>query len=304
MGRGAEEPTWLGPAAAASAQCQCKKDCEKPAAESKIAAQAPVCEVPRPDVGQQSPLPSSEMPAVRRVLIMLVGLPGCGKSTFRRRLAAGLSRVGLGCLVISGDDFVEKYAAELGTTYKAAYKAVASQTRTHLAAQVREAKRSGGTHCVVIWDQTNLQRNVRMARVSSFLSEGVEKTYAIVFRQHFYNSHDVPEFVVRGMSKRFDAPTVDEGFTVVLDSVADDLMGESGTERLVVELEAYCTGQAPPNRVPAGPADEHLSRRKRDAAPDDRTAVPGDHGTLSADIDCCSPPAQKRARPLPELSLG
>ena len=154
------------------------------------------------------------------VFIMLVGLPGSGKSTFAERFIA--DSVG-DVVYISTDSFIEGRAAEAGITYDEAWPNHIKEATDAAWARFRSALRRNAS---VVWDQTNLSVKKRKSVVAK-----VPDTYtkqAVVFeieegvrRQRLSNrvGKTVPPTVDVSMRDSYVRPTVDEGFDFVLDGV-------------------------------------------------------------------------------------
>lgn len=85
------------------------------------------------------------------VFVMLMGLPGAGKSTVRAEFAGDY-------LQLSTDDLIEDAANWKGITYSEAFADEIKTATTTVNAAFRQAIEDGTS---IIWDQTNLTRKKR-----------------------------------------------------------------------------------------------------------------------------------------------
>ena len=99
------------------------------------------------------------------LLVMLVGLPGSGKSTAAKRLASVISSQGRRCEIIGTDVYLEAEAARRGLPYTAVFK---EQFDAADAIMWSRAKAAIGRRTSVIWDQTNLTVSARRWRLRLF----------------------------------------------------------------------------------------------------------------------------------------
>ena len=99
------------------------------------------------------------------LLVMLVGLPGSGKSTAAKRLAAVIGSQGRRCEIIGTDVYLEAEAVRRGLPYTAIF---AEQRHLADAIMLSRAKEAIGRRMSVIWDQTNLTVNARRWRLRLF----------------------------------------------------------------------------------------------------------------------------------------
>lgn len=156
------------------------------------------------------------------LLICLIGVPGLGKSTWREKF---LSYADFNGIVASTDDIIDEWAAEQGTTYNAIYHGAISAATdlwnklVHLAFTKR---------LDLLVDRTNMSRKSR----SRFMRRAKNLGYdcrAIVF-QAPVNDDDkaeharrlssrpgktIPQSVIDSMLAKYEAPTLDEGFSVL-----------------------------------------------------------------------------------------
>jgi len=78
--------------------------------------------------------------------VMLIGLPGSGKSTFR-------NEHGEPYVVLSSDDFIEQRAIAEGVTYTEVFADAVDDASRHVHRNFREALANNAS---IMWDQTNL----------------------------------------------------------------------------------------------------------------------------------------------------
>lgn len=147
--------------------------------------------------------------------IHLVGVPGAGKSTWIKT-----QNMLDNFVVVSTDNFVEKYAQEQGKTYNevfADYMPVAVKLMTN---QVSTAKANNRN---IIWDQTSTSIGAR-ARKFNMLPD--YEHIAVVFptpdkdelarRLAGRPGKNIPDHVMRSMIDGFVMPTEDEGYTKII----------------------------------------------------------------------------------------
>lgn len=150
-------------------------------------------------------------------LIILIGPPASGKSTWRAKFLAGQTEE---WVVASTDDLVEEWAAERGLTYDEAHgKAPWGQFNKTFKYAYRNALNAGKN---VIIDRTSMSAKNRKDYFKN-LPEGTE-VEAVVFvvddvelkrrmqaRKEATNK-SVPYAALAAMNKRYEAPTTEEGF--------------------------------------------------------------------------------------------
>ena len=144
--------------------------------------------------------------------IMLIGLPGCGKST----LAAGLFYHS-----VSSDFFVEQLAAEKGMTYSEGFDLVIKEATRNMNALLDKTIKEEYSF---IWDQTNLSVKSRKGKIDRLKAAGYD-VVAYVFnispealdaRRKGRPEKVIPESIVRRMAASFEQPTVEEGFSDIV----------------------------------------------------------------------------------------
>jgi tRNA uridine 5-carbamoylmethylation protein Kti12 len=152
-------------------------------------------------------------------LIMLVGVPGSGKTTFVKSMIEDeMFPVGR-AIVVSTDDFIENHAKQEGKTYNEVFDEAIGPAGKHLDSLVKYAIEN---NLSVIWDQTNLNRSTRAKKLARFPKN--YETMAIYFpapedleeRLASRPGKTIPENVLNNMIKNCDPPRCDEGFHNVM----------------------------------------------------------------------------------------
>jgi predicted kinase len=150
-------------------------------------------------------------------LIILIGPPASGKSTWRAKFLAGTSDE---WIVASTDDLVDAWASERGMTYDEAHsKAPWGEFNKTFKYAYRNALKAGKN---VIIDRTSMSAKNRKDYFKD-LPEGTE-VEAVVFvvddvelkrrmaARKEATGKSVPYVALMSMQKRYQAPTLDEGF--------------------------------------------------------------------------------------------
>jgi len=153
------------------------------------------------------------------VFLVLSGVPCSGKTTWRDRVL--LEHPDL--VLISSDDRVEQRAAQTGVSYQEAYLAHKDEILAELFADAAHALGNGLS---VIWDQTNLTPDLRREKLAimpkshkavavAFEVDPVEQKRRVDEREKRTGKH-IPEFVIAKQNADYSAPTVEEGFHMVV----------------------------------------------------------------------------------------
>lgn len=90
-------------------------------------------------------------------LIMLAGMPGCGKSTYRAPY---------GFDVVSSDIYIEACAEACGVTYNEIFSDVVGQAQDNMYAHLKTLLENGVKQ--IVWDQTNLTTKTRKKKLAEF----------------------------------------------------------------------------------------------------------------------------------------
>lgn len=148
-------------------------------------------------------------------LYMLIGVPGSGKSTWVKQHQTSNT------LIASSDDYIEKQAARLGSTYSDVFNDFVKAGNTHA---IETARKAFSNKMDLIWDQTNLtkigRRNkLKMAphnykKVAVFFSTPHEDV--LKKRLSSRSGKNIPDYVISSMIKTIEKPTRDEGFDAVI----------------------------------------------------------------------------------------
>lgn len=156
----------------------------------------------------------------RPKFIMLVGVPGSGKSTW---INSFVSKSPEEWIVLSTDDIIEDWAKKNGKTYSEAFAILNfKDIQSKFDFKLRNALQNKQN---IIWDQTNIQANARKKKLMQIPS--FYQTAAIAFEV----SHDelmqrltdrsnatgktIPDDVIKNMIKNYQPPSKSEGFDTV-----------------------------------------------------------------------------------------
>jgi predicted kinase len=150
-------------------------------------------------------------------LIMLAGLPGCGKSTYRAPY---------GLDVVSSDIYIEAVAEACGTTYNDVFKDVVKQAQENADAHMKSMVECGVK--TIIWDQTNLTARSRKAKLQKFNEAGGKdyRKICLFFEPDLQLSIErneerrafgrgVPIYVLESMFQTHEVPKKAEGWDYV-----------------------------------------------------------------------------------------
>jgi len=148
---------------------------------------------------------------------MLCGIPTSGKSTYVNKLKE--LDYWKDAVVLSTDNYIEKYAKRVGQTYNEVFDDVIPDATRELEMEFNWAKSKGRN---IIWDQTNLSvktRRKKLSKLPSIYKRGV--VYFTISLEHALerNKHRegkfIPESILKRMHGQFVIPTTDEGFDYV-----------------------------------------------------------------------------------------
>lgn len=153
-------------------------------------------------------------------IIVLIGLPGSGKSTLRDKLMA--ANVDDDFVIISSDNEIESLCAAAGLTYQEGYKKFIGKA-THIMKQnFREAVNNGRN---IIWDQTNLTMKKRRGILSQLPKGYVKEAISVevtaaqlkerLDRREQETGKYIPPQAIKDMANRYVPPTKVEGFDKV-----------------------------------------------------------------------------------------
>jgi tRNA uridine 5-carbamoylmethylation protein Kti12 len=146
--------------------------------------------------------------------IMMVGLPGCGKSTLVKKMNTNLDHV-----LVSTDNTIEQYATSCSKTYNEVFQQTIGFAQDKAARDLKDAFAADKD---IILDQTNLSRKSRHGKLAQ-VPKHYTKTcvfvscHPLVHRQRLASRPGkvIPEKVMEDMKNRFEEPTISEGFDKV-----------------------------------------------------------------------------------------
>jgi tRNA uridine 5-carbamoylmethylation protein Kti12 len=150
--------------------------------------------------------------------VMLIGLPGSGKSTSLRQVLSKLEKDSY--YVYSTDDHIQSVADSLGTSYNMSFKDnIAEATKLANVGLIEAIKNEKD----IFWDQTNLSVKSRKEKLKKIPNN--YKKIAIVIRCSNIDEHmkrlserainqgkTIPLHVLESMKNSFVEPSYDEGF--------------------------------------------------------------------------------------------
>jgi predicted kinase len=147
-------------------------------------------------------------------LIMLVGVPTSGKSTFSNQQKYSKY------IRISSDDILQEVAKERQQSYNTVFKANIRFAQIAMMKVLRKAIEDGKS---IIWDQTNLTRKQRKEKLKHIPAH-YKKTavYFIVDLKTALQRNTqrpgkvIPPEVLERMIKEYELPTLEEGFDTII----------------------------------------------------------------------------------------
>ena len=149
-------------------------------------------------------------------LLMLIGVPGSGKSTWVKENCDPLAYN-----LISSDNYIDKVAEKEGITYNEAFQKhikKATEDMNKMAKYAFDNDRS------VIWDQTNLTAKSRKAKLAMVPKHYKQITlYFTVPKDEEHKRRldsrpgkTIPHHILKNMIESAEPPSYDEGFDHVL----------------------------------------------------------------------------------------
>lgn len=151
-------------------------------------------------------------------LIVLVGLPGSGKSTEARKHHNG------DWFYYSTDNYIEDVAKIKGMTYSDIFSSTIKKATNVMNDGVKEAFENGHS---ILWDQTNMTKKKRKG-ILDRTPKGYEKIcFCFIPPRNKYEDEElhrrlvnrpgkeIPEHVMKNMKDQYEKPTLDEGFDKV-----------------------------------------------------------------------------------------
>lgn len=150
-------------------------------------------------------------------VIFLCGVPGAGKSTFRKSLP-GRPKFE----VISYDDYIEALACETGRTYNDAWKDLIGSAQDYVDANMRRYCQEGRNFIVDMTLLTKKSRKKKMDQIKQHAREPVsfsiyyiDVTYDVMMErnnQRMSRGRSIPFNILADMYARREIPQPDEGF--------------------------------------------------------------------------------------------
>lgn len=141
----------------------------------------------------------------------LVGIPGSGKSTW-----VSSQLWAKDCVIVSTDDYVEKFAQRLGKTYSQVFSIVMPRAIRLMMRRVRKAQLEGKD---IIWDQTS---TTLISRKRKFVALPDYYHIAVIFgtpekkelnrRLRSRPGKYIPKKVIKSMIDNWQKPAEEEGF--------------------------------------------------------------------------------------------
>jgi len=144
---------------------------------------------------------------------MLIGVPASGKSTWVEKNKGD-------ALVISSDNLIETYAADIGKTYNDVFKGQI-KIATKIALEHAEAAFAAGQD--VIWDQTNLTKKSRASKLAIvpthyrkdavFFATPLEEEWQR--RLNSRQGKSIPAHILDSMVEMLEMPDPSEGWNII-----------------------------------------------------------------------------------------
>lgn len=147
-------------------------------------------------------------------LIMLVGVPTAGKSTFSN------DKKYKNYVRVSSDDILQEVAKERQQSYNTVFKGNIRFAQIAMMKVLRKAIEDGKS---IIWDQTNLTKKQRRDKLK-YIPDTYKKTavYFIVDLKTALKRNTqrpgkvIPPEVLERMIKEYELPTLEEGFDEIV----------------------------------------------------------------------------------------
>jgi predicted kinase len=159
-------------------------------------------------------------------LIMLAGMPGCGKSTYRNPY---------GFDVISSDIYIEACAEASGLSYNEIFSDVVGQATENMYAHMESLLKNEVKQ--IVWDQTNLTAKTRKQKLEKFNKAGgsdyrkiclfFEPNWGLAVERNEArreSGRSIPLHVLENMFNTFQTPKKAEGFDYIFHVPVDSQM--------------------------------------------------------------------------------
>lgn len=151
-------------------------------------------------------------------LIMLIGLPGSGKSTFRKKVVSE----GYKPMIASSDDLIDMAAKLNRKTYDQVFAEAIDSANKAMYELVMVATQNDYD---IIWDQTNLNRKARAKKlimipdhyrkIAVFFKTPDDLDARLANRQKT-EGKSVPDKILLSMTAALEYPALDEGFDRIM----------------------------------------------------------------------------------------
>jgi predicted kinase len=151
-------------------------------------------------------------------LIMLIGPPGSGKSTWLKNNVIN----GEHHFIASTDSIIEELSEKEGLSYDEGFKRFIKVAEKEMKRGIREAIKDGK---VIYWDQTNLTAKSRVKKLKMIPDKYSKQAIYFVVNEDELNHRlhnraikegkSIPNHILRNMLASFEEPTLDEGFDVI-----------------------------------------------------------------------------------------
>lgn len=145
-------------------------------------------------------------------LIMMVGIPGTGKSTYINKIKA--QNPDKDYVIIGVDNILDDLAAEKGLTYAQSFQKHAGFAGKEIFRQAKIAIEQGRN---IIWDQTNLTPKARAKKLNMMPENYLKKAVVFVVsdqeiqrrlvKREEETGKTIPPHVLKSMARSYQAPT-------------------------------------------------------------------------------------------------
>lgn len=126
---------------------------------------------------------------MKRICYMLIGVPGCGKSTISEELIKDMPQL----QIASSDLIIDQYAKKKGKTYSQVHRDYVEEAQKIMTRQVQDMMKKGESF---IWDQTNVFASARKKKMTT-LTQNKYSVIAITIEL-------TPEELEKRLKKRVD----------------------------------------------------------------------------------------------------
>lgn len=151
-------------------------------------------------------------------LVMLIGPPGCGKTTYMKDREVD----GEYFYIASTDTIIEELCIEQGLTYDEGFKRFIKVAEKSMKKEIEEAVENDVS---IFWDQTNLSVKSRAKKLAmipdKYFKEAVyfdineDELRHRLHRRAQKEGKTIPAHILCNMLRNFEVPELDEGFDVI-----------------------------------------------------------------------------------------